>query len=148
MKARDLMTSDPFAVVPTDTVGRAAQLMRDLRVGCIPIVKDQMRRTLIGLITDRDIAVRCVASGKGGDALVRDYMTAAPLQTVSPEADHSAVIEKMERAQVRRIPVVSEDGILLGIIAQADVAMKLGPRQPELVEEVMEAISRPAVLAA
>ena len=110
-----------------------------------PFVEDTDSPLLLGLITDRDITVRCVAEGHAPSCLVRNHMTARPLQTVSPEANVSEVIEKMETAQVRRIPVVNPDGVLLGIIAQADVATKVGPKQPRAIEELLERISAAAV---
>jgi CBS domain-containing protein len=74
-------------------------------------------------------------------------MTPLPLQTVRPEEDVHEVIEKMERAQVRRIPVVNAQGELLGIIAQADVANRLGPSEPREVEQLLERVSAPSVPA-
>lgn len=148
MKARDLMTSDPFTVSPTDRLSRAAELMRDIRVGCIPVVSRPGSSELVGMITDRDIAVRCVSRAHGSSCLVRDHMTKGPLQTVHPDADVAEVMERMERAQVRRIPVVSDAGALLGVIAQADLATKLGPKEPLKVEEVLERISAPMLVSA
>ena len=142
MNARDLMTSDPFTVAPTDTVARAAEVMRDLNIGCVPVVEDPAEPVLLGLITDRDIAVRCVAQKHHATCVVRDHMSKVPLETVGPEADSAEVIRKMEEAQVRRIPVVDQSGVLLGIIAQADVATKLAPREPFIVEELLEEISK------
>lgn len=141
MKAHDIMTADPFSVTPVDSVRRAADIMRELNVGAVPVVEDTDSPLLLGIITDRDITVRCVAEGHEPSCLVRTHMTALPLQTVGPQADVSEVIDRMEQAQVRRIPVVNPDGVLLGIIAQADVAMKVGPRHPSIVEELLERIS-------
>lgn len=138
------MTSNPFTVMSTDTVARAAEAMRDLQVGCVPVADDPRMPVLLGLITDRDIAVRCVAEKHGSSCLVRNHMTAQPLQTVGPDSDVDDVARKMEDAQVRRIPVVDAAGRLLGIIAQADLATKLGPREPLIVEEVLERLSSPA----
>jgi len=148
MRAREIMTSNPSGVAPTDRVSRAAEIMRDLRVGCVPVVQTPDIPVLLGLITDRDIAVRCMAEGHGSTCDVNAHMTRAPLQTVRADADISEVIEKMERAQVRRIPVVGDGGVLLGIIAQADLAMKLGPKEPLKVEEVLERVSAPALAVA
>jgi CBS domain-containing protein len=137
MRARDIMTATPTAVTPDDTIARAAACMRDLSIGCVPVVNDQLHRRLVGLITDRDIAVRCVAENASHSSTVGNHMSHLPLQTVLPEAPVSDVMRLMERAQVRRIPVVSNDGELLGIIAQADLANKVGPIQPLSVEEVL-----------
>lgn len=125
-----------------DSVRRAAELMRNIGIGCIPVV-NMDHRILIGVITDRDIVTRCVAEGHAPSCAVRSHMTSWPLETVEPDADVSEVIEKMERTQVRRIPVVDERTKLVGIIAQADIARKLGPAQPRLVDEVLEKVSGP-----
>jgi CBS domain-containing protein len=143
MKAREIMSSDPVTVAPTDTVARAAEVMRDLRIGAVPVVDDPAIPLLLGIITDRDITVRCTSEGHAPMCLVRGHMTPRPLETVTLDDDVSVVIDKMERSQVRRIPVTSDSGILLGIIAQADIATKVGPSEPAQVEELLERISSP-----
>lgn len=145
MKARDLMTSDPFTVTPDEPISRAAEIMHDLDVGFVPVVDGTSARHLLGVITDRDITVRCVAKKHGVSCAVRDHMTSEHLDTVRPDDDASTVISLMQRDQVRRIPVVSDDNHLEGIIAQADLAAKLGPREPLQVEGVLERVSRPHV---
>lgn len=143
MKAKDLMTSNPEVVTPEDTVTRAAQMMRDTNVGIIPVVGDRKNMRLEGLITDRDIAMRHVAEGHQGECMVRDHMTKDRLDTVHPDADAHEVTNLMKRDQVRRVPVVEDGQRLVGIIAQADVAVKEGPEEPEDVEETLEKISEP-----
>lgn len=143
MKARDIMTANPAVVTLDEPVSRAAELMREKNVGGIPVVDDRSRMRLEGIITDRDIAIRCVAQGHSPTCRVRDHMTAGNLDTVGPEADIDDVIARMEHEQVRRIPVVSEGNRLTGIIAQADLATKLGPREPRKVEEMLERVSEP-----
>ena len=125
MKAREIMTAKPLAVIPTDPVWKAAEIMRYEDIGGVPVVSDKVTGKLVGLITDRDIAVRCMARRHGMGCLVLAHMTPAPLHTVHPDGDVSEVVEKMEAAQVRRIPVVDERGTLLGIVAERDLAMKL-----------------------
>lgn len=129
MKARDIMTPKPFVVLPTDDVSRAAEIMRYENIGGVPVVQDDERRRLVGLITDRDITTRCVARRHHGPMLVRDVMTPAPLRTVLPDADVHEIVELMEAAEVRRIPVVGDDGMLIGIVAEADIAAKLSPEE-------------------
>lgn len=143
MKAKDLMTSNPEVVTPEDTVTRAAQMMRDTNVGIIPVVGDRKNMRLEGLITDRDITMRHVAEGHQGECMVRDHMTKERLDTVHPDADAHEVTNLMKRDQVRRVPVVEDGQRLVGIIAQADVAVKEGPEEPEDVEETLEKISEP-----
>jgi CBS domain-containing protein len=143
MKARDLMTSNPEVVTPDDPLTRAAQIMRDINVGIVPVVEDRSSMRLQGVITDRDIAIRHVAEGHQRECLVRDHMTSRDLDAVHPDADEREVFRLMERDRVRRIPVVEEDRRLVGIIAQADIAARLGSRKPREVEEVVERISEP-----
>ena len=143
MRAKEIMTPDPFTVGPADKVALAAELMCDVGIGAVPVVEDPLIPVLVGIITDRDIAVRCTARGHSPGCAVREHMTARPLQTVFPDDQVSEVVNKMERAQVRRIPVVTGDGVLLGIIAQSDIATKVGPQKPYMVEELFERISAP-----
>ena len=148
MKARDLMTAAPTAVTSMDTVSRAASLMRERNVGCLPVVERLEVPILVGAITDRDITVRCAAQGHPPVCRVREHMSAQPLQTVRADADVSEVLEKMARACVRRIPVVTDDNVLVGIVAQADLATKLAEQAPVQVVSVLERVSAPAVLTA
>lgn len=143
MNARDLMTTNPSVVTPNDPIARAAEIMHDLDVGLVPVVDSLSSKHLLGVITDRDITVRCVAKKHGSGCSVKDHMTKEHLDTVRAEDDASKVISLMEREQVRRIPVVSDDNRLEGIIAQADLATKLGPQEPLKVEEVLARVSVP-----
>ncbi|HVX38597.1 MAG TPA: CBS domain-containing protein [Gemmatimonadaceae bacterium] len=120
---------------------RAAKLMHDLDVGFVPVVDDVRARHLLGVITDRDIAVRCVAKKHGVSCTVGDHMTSTRLDAVHPDDDADDAIALMERDQVRRIPVVTDDNRLEGVIAQSDVALKLGRQQPLVVERILEHIS-------
>jgi len=148
MKANELMTSEPFAVTPEESIIRASELMRTINVGSLPVLSSYGDRLLIGIITDRDICTRCVASGHDGHCRIDTHMTKLPLYTVAESADVSEIVRKMEQGQVRRIPVIDKDNRLVGIIAQADLAMRIGPQQPELVEEVVEKLSMPATALA
>jgi CBS domain-containing protein len=144
MKAREIMTPNPTIVTPEETISRAAQIMRDSDIGMIPVVDDDENRALQGVITDRDIVVRCVAQGHDGSCRVRDHMTADDVDTVSPDDDIHDVVAKMEHDQLRRIPVVAEGMRLTGVIAQADVALKVGPREPHVVQDLVEKVSEPS----
>lgn len=141
MKAREVMTEHPQAVTPTDPVSHAAALMRDSDVGFIPVVEDRENRRLVGVITDRDIAVRHVAEAHGDDCTIKQHMTGDPLVTVSPEAPTTDVHNLMMERQVRRVAVVDSDGHLLGVIAQADVATKEG--RDNQTGQIVEKISEP-----
>jgi CBS domain-containing protein len=143
MLARELMTIHPQHVTPDDPLSLAAELMREFDIGMIPVVDNHETQRLTGVITDRDIAVRCVARHHEPGCRVRDHMTGHALHTVHPDANAREVIDLMEREQVRRIPVVREDRALVGVIAQADLATKLGPRAPLEVERMLERVSEP-----
>jgi CBS domain-containing protein len=143
MNARELMSSFPAVATPGDDLWVAARLMREHEVGFIPIVDDRETMHLVGVITDRDIAVRCVGERHFGTCKVRDHMTPRPLVTVHPEESVDVVLEHMDRARVRRLPVVDDAEHAIGVIAQADVIRKLRVEEP-LVVEVIRHVSQPA----
>ena len=141
MKARDIMTANPRVVTASDSISRAAEIMRDTDVGIVPVVEDSGSMRLAGVVTDRDIAVRIVAEGRDGNVNVREIMSSG-LATVRPDDDLSRVTELMKREQVRRVPVVEGDR-LVGIIAQADVAREGSDRKTgDVVEKISEPGSR------
>lgn len=142
MRTRDIMTENPECVTPDQPVSRAAQLMRDADVGIIPVVDNGTDRRLRGVITDRDIAVRHVAERHSDDCRVSSHMSEG-VATVGPEADVDEVLRVMADQQVRRVPVVENDR-LVGIVAQADIAVDVGPEEPRKVERTIEKISLPA----
>jgi CBS domain-containing protein len=141
MKAREIMTTDPQVVTANDPVSRAAQIMRDSDIGLVPVVDDVDSRRLRGVITDRDIAIRHVAERHADDCRVGNHMS-EKLSRANPDDEVDEVLHTMQREQLRRIPVVEEGDRLVGIIAQADVAMQLGPDHPREVQETVEEISR------
>lgn len=144
MNARELMTENPECVSEDDTIERAAQLMRQLNVGLIPVVDDANSRRLRGVITDRDITIRHVAEGhESRDCKVTEAMTRERLYTVTPADTDSTVMARMKEGRVRRVPVVENDRIV-GIIAQADLAVDTPDSKAEEVERTVERISEPA----
>lgn len=147
IRAADIMTPNPEALTPDTPVAEIARRMRDLDVGVIPIVDDDESSRLQGIVTDRDIAVRMAAEGKDAKkTLARDIMS-SDVQCVG-ESDHIRdVFAVMKRARVRRVPVIDAEGRLVGIIAQADLAVNyagLDLQRETEVEEVIERISEPA----
>lgn len=144
--AADIMTEDPAAVTPEATLADAARTMRDLNVGIIPVVSDAGSRRLEGVITDRDITVRAVAEGRGGDTKVADCMT-RDVEACHPGDRVRDVLHVMEAQQVRRVPVVDHAGALVGIIAQADLLVDYAAEEPHRdvrVAGAVERISQPA----
>lgn len=142
MRVRDIMTPDPACCTPDTTAREAATLMRDHDCGSIPIVESLQSKRLVGTVTDRDLAVRGVAEGKGPDTVVRELMTEAPV-TCGPDDEVEIVREVMVARLVRRVPVADENGVLVGIVAQADIAREEGAASDQEVGRIVEAISDP-----
>jgi CBS domain-containing protein len=143
MKAGQIMTPNPEVVTPEQPISRAAQIMRDFNVGIVPVVNDIHSRNLIGLITDRDIAVRHVADSHMEDCTVGAHMTREDLETVEENDDSATVLEAMKRREVRRIAVTNKNGKLVGVIAQADIAVA-NEIPKEDVADVVKTVSEPA----
>ena len=132
----ELMTRDPRTVTTDSTVAEAARTMRDIDAGVIPIVEGER---LIGVVTDRDIAVRVVAEGKDPQTTKVTEVASKDLVTIDPQQDLDEALRLMAQHQVRRLPVVEEDGKLIGIVAQADVATHAGGKKTgEVVEQISQ----------
>jgi CBS domain-containing protein len=144
MKISELMTKNPCTVSPDAPVSEAARLMKEEDVGIVPVVERvggaETRGRLVGVVTDRDIAVRHVAEGRTTDTPVRDVMSGG-VKTASPDDSVESVMALMGREQVRRIPVVDERGSLVGVVSQADLARKAN--DAARVEKTVEQISQP-----
>jgi CBS domain-containing protein len=136
MKIKDLMTNRPRAVKLGDSVVEAAKLMRGEDTGIAPVLDGNR---LVGVVTDRDIAIQVVANGRDPSTTNVDEIASRELVTVDPQQDLDEALRLMAHHQVRRLPVVEEDGTLVGIVAQADVAKHL---EPERIGQVVGAISR------
>ena len=115
---QEAMTPNPTTVEPTTTVQEAAKSMKSEDIGSLPIVDGDQ---LVGVITDRDLAIRVVAEGRGTDTTVGE-IASKDVVTVDPQQSIDEAARLMAEHQVRRLPVVEEDGRLVGILAQADVA--------------------------
>jgi CBS domain-containing protein len=136
---RDAMTESPRSIGASESVVEAARLMRDEHIGSLPITDDE---ELVGMITDRDITTRVVAEAADpkttsvGDVVSRDLIS------VEPDKDLEEAVQLMASYQVRRLPVV-ENGRLVGIVAQADIALTLRENE-QRTGELVEAISEPS----
>ena len=144
MLARDAMTISPAVVTPNDPISRAAELMRDWDTGMIPVVTSLATMELIGVITDRDISVRCVAAHDLPGCDVAPHMSTRKLVTVYPETPLVSCAHRMAESQVRRLPVVDVDGRLVGVVSLADVARKLTETDAALVAATLDEVSQPA----
>jgi len=133
---RELMTKNPRSLESGSNAMEAARLMRDEDVGIVPIVEGEK---LIGTVTDRDIAIRVVAEGKSPESTTVGEIASRELVTIDPQQELDEALRLMARHQVRRLPVVEEDGKLVGIVAQADIARNASDEQ---TGDVVEDISR------
>ncbi|HJQ19917.1 MAG TPA: CBS domain-containing protein [Gemmatimonadaceae bacterium] len=141
MKIQDIMTRDPRCVTRDTPVRDAALLMKQEDVGILPVVDGEHSRQLVGVVTDRDIALRVVADGRGANVTVGDVMSERSLATCAPDRDVNDAMDLMASEQVRRIPVVDERGMLVGIVSQADVVRRAS--NDRKAEKTIESISRP-----
>ena len=135
MKVRDTMSTNVRLASPDQTIREAAQAMADVDSGVLPVGENDR---LVGMITDRDIAVRGIAKGKGPDASVRDVMT-DHVDYCFEDQDVEEVTKNMADIKVRRLPVLNRDKRLVGIISLGDIAQAGGRKTDEALGE----ISRP-----
>ncbi|QQO19082.1 CBS domain-containing protein [Bradyrhizobium diazoefficiens] len=134
-KISTVMTREAKLVNPNDTLQHAAKLMKACDCGILPVVEGDR---LVGMITDRDIAVRCIAEGKGPDAKVTDAMT-QEVKYCFEDEDISHVCANMSDIQVRRLPVVDRNKRLVGIVSLSDLA-----RQSAGTAKALHGIARPS----
>jgi CBS domain-containing protein len=136
-----IMTSHPRFIRPSATLQECAVLMRDADCGALPVVEDIARPAPIGVVTDRDLVIRGLTEGESASRLhVADVMTADP-EVVRHDASIDEAVRVLARNQVRRVLVVDDDGLCIGIVAQADLARDA----PEHMQDVVQAVSEPEV---
>jgi CBS domain-containing protein len=140
MTCNEVMTPAPVTCRPGDAIVDAARLMRSYDVGSLPVVKDDESQMLIGVITDRDIAIRVVGEGRNpAHAKVADAMSTEVVSCTTTDLYQEA-LQTMGAHQLRRMPVVDAQRRVVGIIAQADVATRIA--QPTTTGALVEAISK------
>jgi CBS domain-containing protein len=133
---KDAMTAEVKTAAPSESLTDVARLMKQEDVGSVPVVDGER---LIGVVTDRDIVVRGIADGSDPHAIKAGDIASRDVVTVRPDDDLDAALRLMAQHQVRRLPVV-DDGQLVGVVAQADVAQEAKEKD---VGHVVEEISRP-----
>jgi CBS domain-containing protein len=134
---RDTMTGNPHSIGASASVVDAARLMREKHIGSLPITDDEQ---LVGMITDRDITTRVVAEAADPTMMSVGDVLSGDVISVEPDQDLDEALRLMARHQVRRLPVV-EDGRLVGIVAQADIALREDEKK---IGVLVEAISEPS----
>lgn len=133
----EIMTRGVEVVSPDENLQRAAQMMDELNVGALPVCEG---KTLVGIITDRDIAVRATAAGlKPSEAHVSDAMTSQTRWCTEDQSTED-VLRMMSEAQIRRMPVLGKNGEVVGIVSLGDMAT----RQSEHIDTALRAISQPS----
>lgn len=139
MKIREIMTQNPEAAQVTDSIMDVASMMRDLNVGFMPILDGN---TLVGVVTDRDIVVRCVAEGCDIENSSIGEIMSSDLHVVSPDTDVEEAENIMEEFQIRRLPVLDENGMLVGVVSLGDIAVRT--KDLEKAGEILEEVSEPS----
>jgi CBS domain-containing protein len=131
---KDVMTSNPCSIDAKKSVAYAAKMMREEDVGLAPIVEGDK---LIGMLTDRDIAIRVVAEGRNPEQVKVADVASKQVVTIDPQQELDEALRVMAKHQVRRLAVLEEDGKLVGVVAQADIAREGDDMQTgKLVEEI------------
>jgi len=139
MKCREVMTTNPVCCLPDDTVGQVARLMRREHVASLPVISDERSRTLIGILTNRDLVTKVLAESRGPNQTeVSDIMTRT-IVACRADDDVSSAIAAMSEYGVRHLPIIDREGSILGIISQSDVALPYPRRPLGIVREMFQA---------
>jgi CBS domain-containing protein len=140
-KCNEVMTKKLVCCLPDDMVIKAAELMKSENIGPILVIENEQTQKLVGIVTDRDLALKVVAEGRDAKSTKVEAVMTRQLVTCHAEDDVQKALDAMAEHQLRRIPVVDNDNKVLGIIAQADVATRVN--QPEETAAMVKEISRP-----
>jgi CBS domain-containing protein len=139
-KCSDIMTEDLIYCMPNDPVSKVAQLMKKEDIGPVLIVDNDRNRMLVGIVTDRDLALKVVGEGRDPKTTKVEEVMTRKLVTCRANDNVDVAIKAMAQYQLRRVPVVEESMKLVGIISQADVATRVN--EPEKTAEVVKEISQ------
>lgn len=139
-KCSEVMTKNPICCLPNDTVAKIAELMKSKDFGAVPIIENEQTKRLVGIVTDRDLAVRMLAEGRDPKSAKAEEVMTRHVITCLPEDDLQKALDAMSEHKLRRIPVVDANHRIVGIIAQADVATRAD--QPEKTAAMVKEISQ------
>ena len=139
-KCAEIMTKTPVCCLPDDLVIKAAELMKSENIGSIPVIENEQTKKLVGIVTDRDLALKIVAEGRDARFTNVEAVMTRKVVTCLAGDDLQNALDAMGEHQLRRMPVVDNDNKVLGIIAQADVATRIN--QPEKTGEMVKEISQ------
>lgn len=136
----DIMTPNPIWCLPTDTVQRIAEVMKQNNIGSVPVIENEQTQKLIGIITDRDLALKIIADGRDAKSTKAEAVMTRKVVTCREDDDIQVAMNGMSEHQLRRILIVDHVNKLLGIISQADVATRVD--QAEKTAAVVKEISQ------
>ncbi len=139
-KCSEVMTKNPVVCIPSDLVANIAQVMKRENIGPVPIVEDGQTRKLVGMVTDRDLAVKVVAEARNLETTRAEEVMSRRILTCRAGDDLQKALDVMSENQLRRIPVVDDEDRIVGIIAQADIATRVN--QPEKTAALVRKISK------
>jgi CBS domain-containing protein len=139
-KCSDMMTKDPLYCLPGDTVVKLAQLMGKNDIGPVLIIENEQTRKIVGIVTDRDLALKVVAEGRDPKLTKAEDVMTRKVMTIRADDDVQKALVMMTELQLRRIPVVDHNDRIVGILAQADVATRID--QPQQTADVVKGISQ------
>ncbi len=140
MQVREIMTSNPACCTRQTSLDEVAQLMVEYDCGAIPVVESMQNQRPVGIVTDRDICIRTVARGENPLELTAGDIMSRPVITVRPTDSLDECIRVMEENQIRRVPICDDEGRLVGILSQADIAREA---PAEETAEVVREVSQP-----
>jgi CBS domain-containing protein len=139
-KCDEVMTKNPVCCLPNDMAAKVAQLMKRENIGPIPVIENEQTQKLVGIVTDRDLALKIVAEGRDAKSTKVEAVMTRKIVTCHAEDDLQKALDAMSEHQLRRIPIVDNDNKIRGIISQADVATRVN--QPEETAAMVKGISR------
>ena len=142
MRVKHVMTKNPSSCVTSDQVPRAAGIMRDEDTGIVPVIDNEQSLALVGVVTDRDLCMNVIAEGRDPRTIAVDACMTRTVVSCSPNDSVTKVIELMKENQIRRVPVVDEQGRLQGIVAMADLVGR-GDLKPAETHETLKRVSAP-----
>ena len=138
-KCDEVMTKDPVCCLPLDSVAKAAEMMKSRNIGSIPVIENEQTQKLVGIVTDRDLALTIVAEGRDAKSTNVDAVMTYKVVSCRADDDLQKALDSMAKQKLRRIPIVDHDNRIVGIITQADVATRID--QPEKTAKMVKEIS-------
>jgi len=139
-KCKEVMTKDPVCCLPNNMASEAAELMKKEDIGSIPVIENEQSKILVGIVTDRDLALKIVAAGLDAKSTKVEAIMTHKVITRRSNNDLQKALDSMAKYQLRRIPIVDKDNRILGIIAQADVATRVD--RPKKTAAMMKQVSQ------